>query len=134
MSKIPPRRVSADSLVIKSGGESYRPHEGEYVEVAGGPSWSFMRDAAELTRLENTPFNQMTAEESRGLVAIIDRIVTFLASRIVGWDWTDNQGQPLPAPTAEVLGELEQVEVQWLVQVLIGGVAPAEAEAAEKNA
>jgi hypothetical protein len=132
--KQPARRICCDGLKVEAGGVVYHPHADEYVEFVGGPSWSFMRDAALMTQLESRPFNTLNAEESRAMIATLDRLVEFLASRISSWTWTGPDGEPLPEPTREVLGGLEQAEVLWLIQALVAGDAPEQAEEAEKNA
>ena len=134
MSKVPARRYQSDDLTIASGGETYHPHEGEWVEMRGGPSWDFMRQAAVITQLESRPFNVMTSEESQDMTRALGSVTAFLASRLVAWSWTDMDGKPLSEPTAEVIGTLDQQEVLWLIQTLIAGAPPAQAEESEKNA
>lgn len=134
MGKVPVRRYPSDSLVITVDGEAYRPHEGEWVEMRGGPSWDFMRDAANVTRLERTPFNQLAPEDSRVMTESLDRLIEFLATRLVAWDWTDPDGKPLPSPSKAVLGVIDRDEVLWLIQTLVAGGVPGQAEVQEKNA
>lgn len=134
MSKAPARRYPSDDLTITSGGESYAPHAGEWVEMRGGPSWDFLRDTATLTRLESLPFSELTSDDARALVDTLGRMLTFLATRITDWSWTGNDEQPLPKPTPEVLGSLEREEVLWLVVTLTQGATPGAAAESEKNA
>lgn len=133
MGKVPSRRYPTDDFVVMVGGEVYRPHEGEWVEMRGGPSWDFMRDAASVTRLEKTPFNQMNPQDSQLMTDMLDRLLAFLASRLVAWNWTGADGEPLPPPTKDVLGMIDRDEVLWLIQVLVAGNPPARAEESEKN-
>ena len=132
--KQPARRILCDEMTVEAGGVVYHPHAGEYVEFVGGPSWSFMRDAALMTQLESRPFNTLDPQESKAMITVLDRLIEFLASRIASWTWTGPDGKALPKPTHEVLGELEQAEVLWLIQALVAGDAPGRAEEAEKNA
>lgn len=102
--------------------------------MRGGPSWDFMRDAAALTRLESRQFNALSDTDSLAMVNALDRLIAFLSTRIIAWNWTDPDGQPLPAPSPEVLGALERDEVIWLITTLIGGATPAVSAEDEKNA
>jgi hypothetical protein len=78
--------------------------------------------------------SDVSEEDLDKLGGILGRVAAFVAGRLVSWNWTDMDGEPLPAPSAEVIGTLEDDEVQWLGAVVMNGKAPGEAEAETKNA
>jgi len=87
------------------------------VDVKHGVSWDTMRVVAEFQRLQAS----LDVEDPDMLdryIAALNRISFFIADRIVGWTWTDDQGEPLPLPTAEVVEAMDTDEVQYLLTVI----------------
>lgn len=123
--KPPVRRVACDTYEVTVGGETYHPHEGEWAEFRGGPSWQFLRDSAALADLRETD------PDRSGTIALIDRQLEFLASRLAGWNWTDDGGAPMPQPDSDVLQRIDQSEVNYLMSLLSNSFRD---EDAEKNA
>lgn len=70
------------------------------------PNWRSMRKAMKGTDLEG-------AQAEIGL-AMMDELVPEM---IVAWNWTDDEGGPLPVPSkdAEVFGALTAEEVMFLI-------------------
>lgn len=114
----PPRldlTVTADDLVVTVDGEEYRPHAGEMVRLCGPrPGWWFLEALARLQASDGT---------------VTSELLEALAGVVCEWDWTDDEGQPLPPPSADVLRRLSIPEVMWLAQTYMTG-----SEAARKNA
>jgi hypothetical protein len=126
--KPPVRRVACDSYEVTIGGVTYYPHEGEWAEFRGGPSWQFLRDSAALASVRGSAVKDT---DQTDLIATIDRLMEFLASRLVAWNWTDDSGKPLPPPSVDVLQRIDQDEAQYLMGLLSSSFADKDAE---KNA
>lgn len=92
-----PRQVDSDDLAVVVGGETYYPHEGEWVKFKGRPSlglWLKLRDLGD------------SHEEAYGL----------LLQHIHSWNWTDDEGNPYEnPPTIATLLSLAKEEFQWLL-------------------
>src|SRR5262245_28142944 len=104
--KVPPVRVDCSEMEIESGGQTYHPHEGEWVEIL--PVKSFAR------WLNYQRLREAGDRES------FDRLLAQLASAITAWDWTDLGGDPLPQPYKhpEVLADLDNRELLWLINAV----------------
>lgn len=77
--------------------------EGAYVDWRR-LTWGERRD----TREQST---QLEGEES------VEYLLGFVASHIAGWNWTDDQGQPLPLPqSAADLEKLFVEEIDFLLR------------------
>jgi len=91
------RRVYGDSLSVVYQQEVYYPHAGEYVDFKGRPSVGLYVDLMSM------------ASNTKGMER--------LASTIVGWNWTDDEGRPYEnPPTFETLMLLPTEELKWLLQ------------------
>ncbi len=136
MGKPRPIRVPADDCAVTVGGATYYPHEGEWVDIfVGFPvgGWKALQTIfglqAEIDAAKGEP------DEAQRITALLephfDRLCTYLAERLVDWNWTDNRGRPLPVPDGdpELLKRLEAQELYWLLKA-IQGQTPSE----EKNA
>lgn len=125
MAKVPPRTISSDDLVVTVDGVEYRPHEGESITVRGQASWQLLADTTQMFGLykrigDLDPTEQRLAAESS------DRLFAELARLIISWTWTDDDGEPMPDPSPEVLRSCTLDEFQWLL-------AAVQPQAAEKN-
>lgn len=143
MSKPPIRRVPSDDCVVTVDGVEYRPHEGEYVEIAGKPSigalqalWHFRKSAK--APQEEPPEGASAAalseynDRSIGRISEqFDALCEVIARHVTGWNWTDGRGVPLPQPdgTPTPIKALESEELYWLESAIQG-----QTSAARKNA
>lgn len=106
-----------DDLEVEIEGEKFYPHAEESVtlkragsvdEILLGAKLGSMGEGADPQEIEET------------LVAL----VTYVASKIVAWDWTGDDGEPLGDPTDPVtirgLGMSEQL---WLYRRISGNRA-----------
>ena len=108
-SKLPPRVVPSDSLVIEVDGVEYRPHAGETVSVRGGVT---VGDYLFAVKLRDFSADSDPVERTR----FWKDTIANLCGRIVAWTWTDDAGNPYPSPpTAEVLEALLFAELSWLL-------------------
>lgn len=119
MEKSKPPRLDITSdcadYVVSVGGEEYHPHAGETVRIAGPrPGWHFLELISRLQASDGSAAGEILVE---------------LSGVVQGWEWTDDSGQPLPAPSLDVLGRLSVPEVMYLAQLYMTG-----SEAARKNA
>ena len=127
MSKPKPVRVPSDDCSIVVAGETYYPHEGEWVEVIPTLSVGGFRALREL-REAGTRMLAAAGEpdEDEQQLTIADDAFTTLcaalAPRIVDWSWTDDAGRPLPKPDGrpEFLVVLRPEELGWLLGAVKG--------------
>ena len=106
--KVPPRRVYADDLVVRVGDEEYRPHAGEWVEFRRGVS------------VRQRMLNRQLVQESTNEEELYPQVMENLAARIVDWNWTDDDGVALPL-AVETLEILTFEELNWLLEMSYGG-------------
>lgn len=125
MAKPAAKRVLSDDCVVIVAGERYSPHEGEWVEVqAGMPVSSWMHLQAwralgpQLAAAQGEP--DEGAQVRRLMAGAYEAALGHIARLLVAWSWTDDRGQPLPAPdgTTGPLQTLRAEEVWWLLQAL----------------
>ena len=132
MSKIPTRKVNSDSCVIHVGrvienekvvdeGKSYNVHKGEWVKVI--PLLSVRQWIAWNKIMSNI-------SEPEKLEEALDAICQGFSEKVTDWNWTDNEGNPLPKPyhNPDVFKELTEEELVWLSTALV------ETEVQRKNA
>lgn len=118
MAKFPPRVVPSDDLVVLYDGQEIRPHEGETVTFRGRASVADYLSGLKLQRLGTELVAEVNTSEIDALFA---EALTGLASKIVEWTWTDDEGEPLPSPpTADLLQRLSFEELTWLVRAAGG--------------
>ena len=126
-------RVPSDDLVIRLGpspGEGaaddrpeVRPHEGEWVEIVPRLSVADYRDDEELARLVVEHEAHSDDEDKAALLEVqrryFDLAGQVLARRLLGWNWTDDAGVPLPQPhgTPAVILALPAEEIGYLLAV-----------------
>jgi hypothetical protein len=108
--------VQADDLVVTVDGAEYLPHAGEVVTFKTRIPLRLMRVAGQLQALGDNP---------AGMVTAFDELIGLLAGMVVSWTWTDDNGAPMPAPTAEALWKLDQNELTWLIGKLTSRTEPA---------
>ena len=114
--KIPPARIQSDDCAVYVGreivdgeitnqGTPYYVHAGEWVELHP------CRSLKEIMALSS-----VAAASTDGLHVLCAQ----LAKRLVAWDWTGMDGEPLPPPSVDVLEELTDDEVMWLLSAAQG--------------
>lgn len=127
MAKPPVRRVPSDDCEVTIAGVTYNPHEGEYVEVVGSASiaelkslWAFDRISVELQAIQGDPDEY--EKTTKRLDEYYDDLCAWIARRVVDWDWTDDQGHPLPKPDGSLkpIQALRSDEIYYLRRVLRG--------------
>lgn len=122
MAKPKARRVPSDDCQVTIGGETYTPHEGEWVELLEGQTVAEISAAREFLDLQSK-FDALQGEddENRKVTALLDnaftRLCSALAQRITAWSWTDDAGRPLPPPdgSPEPIKNLRTEEVYYLL-------------------
>lgn len=103
-----PRRVFAADLTVEVGGETYRPHEDEFVEFKGRPSVGLFVTFAQLG---DSP-----------------EAIELLLEYLVAWNWTDDEGRAyVSPPTRESLLRLPPEELTWLLTHVASEPTPEEA-------
>lgn len=131
-----PIRVPSDECLVRIGDREYALHRGQSVWIVGTrtvgelqATWAFDRLSVELDRVRGEP-----NETERSLALLeehFERMLAWMARRLVRWDWTDATGQPLPPldGTPEPLRYLSPDEVHYLRRVLRGEVTAEEGNA-----
>jgi len=121
--KIKPKEVDSSDCIIHIGqkieegkivemGEPVKLHENEWVKVL--PIIT-IKESLALGTFRNS------AEEGELSVAM-DSICESLAKRVVDWNWTGIDGDPLAKPykNSEVFKELYNEELLWLITATMG--------------
>lgn len=126
--KIPSRRIASDDCIVHVGrqidleskqiiseGTPYAVHEGEWVEIL--PIGSIRKYLA-LMQLTQSVQNQ----DPTTLESALDRLCHEIAERVLDWNWTGMDGQPLPKPyrNVEVMRGLCEDELIWLAMATQG--------------
>ena len=122
--KIPPVRVDSDDCEVRIGrviedgeitneGTPWKVHTGEWIEVM--PAQSIGEILALTEIMDNTSASLRT-------------ICTELSRRVVGWNWTGMDSEPLPQPymNPKVLEELTDDELMWVMGATKGRETTAE--------
>lgn len=122
MAKIPSIRIPSDDFVMDLRGVTYRPHEGEWVELIPVTTAG---DARAITIISQLQSDIEAAQGDANAIAEISRIGTeqlfvlasSLASRVTAWSWTDLRGEPLPQPDGdpETFMALTTAELNYLL-------------------
>lgn len=115
-SKVPLQRLYANDLEIVLGEETYRPHFGEWVELAPFATFDEMLLQAEIRKGD-------ASDE-----VIVDRQYRAVVRRVKAWDWTDDTGEPMPQPSEDVIRSLTPPEIGWLMRALRGSAGMAGAD------
>ena len=126
-SKIPSRRIQADSCVVTDRGDSYYPHIGEWIEMRPLRSIQEQLDLLRLRELSTADGAEVGVTEARLLA-----ICVALSKQIIIWNWTDDLDRPLGQPheCPEVLMALSNEELTWIITQAI----TTETEGERKNA
>ena len=122
-SKIPVRTVKSDACVIHIGriikdgdvedeGKAYQVHKGESIKVL--PIMS-VRQYIAWNKMMGSLTDPAKLEEA------LDSICLELSNKVVDWDWTDLNGEPLPKPyhNPDVFKQLAEEEIVWLSSALV---------------
>lgn len=124
--KIPPRRVPSDDFSVTDDGQEYFIHAGESVWVVPGTT---VEEVRMLRAFDEAMPRILAAEGEANVMSVaIDVLgdafakgVSVFRHRIAKWDWTDNDGNPLPQPREEgAFDRLRAEEMTYLALVLQG--------------
>jgi hypothetical protein len=126
--KVQPRRIPSDGCRVTDGDDEYYPHAGEHIlwrpgtrvgELAVLTQWASIQ--SRMDAIDGTPAERMAAQAAI-LTEFAQQAAPVLAARIVGWDWTDDDGEPLPPPRQDpaVFERLDLDELNYLIGLLAG--------------
>jgi hypothetical protein len=140
VAKPQPKQIPSDTCAVRIGGETYYPHEGEWIEVLPSPNTlretqAFVRFGIAARNLEATEGDDDQVDQTdKYLEQDFGVLLEIVAKRVIAWNWTDMRGRPLPQldAKADLLRDLSDQEVYWLV-LACRGEPPQVAEAAEKK-
>lgn len=140
MAKPQPKQIPSDTCKVTIAGETYYPHEGEWIEVL--PSPNTLREQQAFVRFSIAARNLAATEGDDDQVdhtgEYLERdfgtLLEVVARRVISWNWTDMRGRPLPQldGKTDLLRDLSDQEVYWLVGAC-RGEAPEVIEAEEKK-
>lgn len=80
-------------------------------EVQGEGSWVKLKQPT-LNDMQNLGTIGESLEEK------LEYSKELLSQFVVEWNWVDDEGEPLPQPTGEIIAELPFQEVQFLLDAL----------------
>ncbi len=109
---------------VTVNGVDYFPHEGEAISVRP------VMPVAELEKLMafyEMANNQGETEDSmqklKDANSIFDEACTILSTHILGWNWTNNEGEALPTPNKnpEGIKQLSAEEIFYLLNTAMSG-------------
>lgn len=88
--------------------------EGSWVEFRRRVKAKHLAVIAQMAVLQDISFKENPAE----VVDVIGRLGGMLSPFVVGWNWIDEDGEPLPQPKGneDVFGELDMGELIWLIE------------------
>lgn len=124
MSKPLPERFDCDDFSVAVNGETYHPHEGEWVELFPDQTvqeilatTSLGKFGAKLKAAKGDEDEQFQVLSAMGEQYSI--VCEQLAGRIMDWNWTDRRGAPLPKPdgTAVPISRLSDAEIAYLLNL-----------------
>jgi len=133
MAKPGAKRVLSDDCLVTIDETEYAIHEGEWVDVLVFTTIAetrafqeFRRISVELEALADD--DDAVAERMTLINEHYDILCDGLAKRLVGWNWSDMSGKPLPAPDGTVgpLNNLTSGELYYLLSVTRGSNPSAE--------
>tara|TARA_R110002020_G_scaffold86938_2_gene214572 strand:- start:2016 stop:2477 length:462 start_codon:yes stop_codon:yes gene_type:complete len=123
--KIPPRKIDSSDCIVHVGqkveegkivdeGDAFKIHEGEWVKIV---PYISMKESMALVNIAN-----LSTDSGTDSLKSLQEMCSALSERIFDWNWTDNIGQPMPKPykNPEVLMNLQNEELIWLVSVSMG--------------
>ena len=123
--KIPPRKIDSSDCVVHVGqkiedgkivdeGDAFHIHEGEWVKIVPYVS---MKESMALVNIAN-----LSTDSGTDSLKSLQDMCSAFSERVFDWNWTDNIGQPMPKPykNPEVLMNLQNEELIWLVSVSMG--------------
>jgi hypothetical protein len=129
--KIPPTRIKSDDCMvyvgrviedgeIKNQGTGYKVHEDEWVEMLPCTTLGEIMALSELGGMAGSGPASLRA------------LCLHLSQRIIGWNWTglDTEALPQPYKSPEVLEQITDDELMWLMSAAQGK----ETEGDRKNA
>lgn len=156
MLKIPTKRIDSDDCAIMIGrkivggkivdpGEAHYVHKGEWIEVIPVRSVSEYLSFNKLLASNLPDISDAVPTDEAGkakeeaelmafteaLAAEFERLVGAVADRVVSWNWTDLEGNPLDQPfhNPKVIEKLSQDELNYLA----GSLSRVETAAERKN-
>lgn len=135
MAKIPAKRVPSDDFTVTVEGVEYHPHEGEWVEIRPTMSVKSMKRINQLMAMQYAADSIDGDEDEKNIRMIelmtgyFDDITEAIETRVIGWNWTDNDGEPMPQPSAPGWIDVISIdEMMYLLGVLGGGESKADAK------
>ncbi len=116
--KMPPRRVPSDDLTVLIDETAYHPHAGEHVDYIRGIPWGYHRVVRASVDIDT--------KDAKEVMTSWSNLVGILPDCIVGWNWTDNNGEPLPQPHRNLAAfdTLNEEELLWLWQNVVPRISP----------
>ena len=130
MGKLAPVKVLSDDCEVKVAGETYNPHEGEWIMALRGLSVNEIRlmQRLQTVKVQIEALEGEANEDDevvRLLVESFEPALNILKHRVTSWNWTDDASRPLAQPTEDpdVFSTLSVHEVWYLVAAVRGETA-----------
>lgn len=106
MAKPQPIRIPSDDYTMELRGKTYRPHEGEWVELIPVQTAADARAMHIVSQLQSdVEAAEGDAEAALEVARIANEqmyvLASSLAQRVIAWTWTDMRGEPLAQPSGD---------------------------------
>ncbi len=124
------KRRKAAVIRVQCDGMLYETEEGEEVALRAGQWVEFRAKMTARDIVDIASFSQMgefdDGDDIAEVAPIYERMVKFLAHKIVRWNWLDIDGDydPLPPPTFETLLDLDNDDLIELLGLYNGMTEP----------
>ena len=116
------RKYDAD-WSVKVEGETIYPHENEWVKVIPVAAISSFLSIADM--MKEADGRTMDPAMMTRLQPAFHQLCDQLARRVIEWNWTDWDGEPMDQPhkRPDVIAQLTEDEVLWLLTAVQGETA-----------
>lgn len=118
----PPIRRDCSDFVVTVDGQEFHPHEGEWVEMSRSMTVKELRAFHRFQQfVTDMQASEGDSDQNERMMRALDEdfetLTAGLATRIRGWNWTDNFGEPLPQPDGdpETFANLTAEELFYLI-------------------
>ena len=130
MAKPPTRQVPSDDCLVEVDGMEYKVHEREWVKIISSFAVGHLKVMRRVGELQSQMDSLEDGEEIKKVILaddVMSELVEVLQGRIVGWNWTDDLGNPLPQPfgNPNAFKSLRLEEMMYL-GLIVRGESPAE--------
>ena len=111
-----PYRLECDALAVHVGATTYYPRVGQWVDLK--VHIAIREKRIQIKALAGVDaIAAMSQPTVQDIDAVYDALYQAARMLVVGWNWTDDKGEPLadPGTSPEVLEEVTEEELIWIL-------------------